>query len=62
MLKRTSFDPAWIMLLAVIATLVTMNFIDDEHARDMLALIVLSACLLLFIASILIHSFSNRIS
>lgn len=62
MLRKISFDPAWIMLLAVIATLVILNFMNDEHARNVLAAMVLAGCFLLFITSVIIHSFANKIS
>jgi len=59
MKRKIRFDPAWTMLLSVIGTLVTMNFIDDQHARNVLAGVVLFGCLLLFCGS-LVRNFEAK--
>lgn len=60
MKRKINFDPAWIMLSLVVITLVVMNFMDDQHSRNLLAGIVLASCFLLFAVSVLTNSFNNN--
>lgn len=53
MKMKIGFDPAWAILLMVVATLITMSFMDDEHSRNVLAGSVLTACFLVFTASVI---------
>jgi uncharacterized membrane protein YdjX (TVP38/TMEM64 family) len=62
MKKKITFNPAWIMLLLVVATLLTMNFMDDEHLRNVIAGAVLAGCFVLFVISVLVRTFSSRIA
>jgi hypothetical protein len=45
----------------VTATLVALNFIDDEQSRNMVAGIILLAVALLFMVSILFRTLTDRI-
>ncbi|MFD2872859.1 hypothetical protein ACFS5N_10300 [Mucilaginibacter ximonensis] len=60
MKKRISFDPAWVILSLVVITLITMNFMDDEHTRNILAATVLTVCLLSIAISIM-RSFGGEV-
>lgn len=60
MKKKITFDPAWVILLLVIGTIVTLNFMDEEHLRNVIAGSVLAGCFLLFATSIVVRSFGNR--
>ena len=62
MKKNFPVDPAWTMLLMVVTTLISMNFMDDEHSRNLLAGCVLVACLILFTVAVLMRGLSNRAS
>lgn len=61
MRKLFRFDLAWVMLFLVVSTLVTLNFMEEEGARNLVAGIVLAACALLFIGAILLRGFIDRI-
>ncbi|NNU33849.1 hypothetical protein HK413_06275 [Mucilaginibacter sp. S1162] len=61
MRKMFRFDLAWVMLFLVVSTLVTLNFMEEEGARNLVAGIVLAACALLFISAVLLRGFIDRI-
>ncbi|WP_214072951.1 hypothetical protein [Mucilaginibacter sp. dw_454] len=60
MKRKISFDPAWTIFLMVAGTLITMNFMDDEHSRNMLAGFVLLGCFLLFTISVSVRILSDK--
>ncbi len=61
MRKTFRFDPAWVMLFLVSSTLIALNFMEEESARNLFAGIVLAACALLFIGAMLLRGFIDRI-
>jgi hypothetical protein len=62
MKRKISFDPAWTIFLLVVGTLITMNFMDDEHTRNMLAAAVLSGCFVVFTISVLIRTSGSKVT
>ncbi|GEM_PF-2113433 len=48
-MKRKSFSTAWAIFIIVAITLVVLNFMGDEQARNVFAGIVLAVCAVLFI-------------
>jgi uncharacterized membrane protein len=61
MKKKFSFDPAWVILLMVVSALITLNFMEDEHAKNLFAGIVLVVCFVLFAGAVLRRTLTDRI-
>jgi uncharacterized membrane protein len=55
------FNPAWVIFFVAMATLVTLNFVEDEQSRNLLAGIILIGILLLFVGAILLRTLTDRI-
>ncbi|MGF7078982.1 hypothetical protein [Mucilaginibacter sp. UYCu711] len=61
MKKMFRFDLAWVILFLVVSTLITLNFMDEEGARNQFAGIVLAVCGVMFVGNMLLRSLTNRI-
>lgn len=61
MRKLLRFDLAWVILFLVVSTLITLNFMEEEGARNLFAGIVLLVCAVIFIAAMLLRSLMDRI-
>jgi hypothetical protein len=61
MKKMFRFDFAWVILFLVIATLLTLNFMEEEGARNLVAGIVLVACVVMFLIAIIARGLNDRI-
>ncbi|MFD2144142.1 hypothetical protein [Mucilaginibacter antarcticus] len=61
MKRKISFDPAWVIFFLVTATLVILNFMEDEHSRNLIAGIILCANVILFLGSVLLRTLTDRI-
>ncbi|MBC7398439.1 MAG: hypothetical protein H7289_00735 [Mucilaginibacter sp.] len=61
MKKMFRFDLAWVILFLVVSTLITLNFMEEESARNLVAGIVLAACAVMFIGAMLLRGLTDRI-
>jgi hypothetical protein len=61
MKKMFRFDLAWVILFLVASTLITLNFMEEEGARNMVAGIVLFVCAVMFVGAILLRGLMDRI-
>jgi membrane-bound ClpP family serine protease len=61
MKRKLSFTTAWAIFILVAITLVVLNFMDDEQARNEFAGIVLAVCAVLFIVAVLLRGLTDRI-
>jgi hypothetical protein len=61
MKKMFRFDLAWVILFLVVSTLITLNFMEEESARNLIAGIVLAACAVMFIGAMLFRGLTDRI-
>ncbi len=61
MKKKLSFTTAWAIFILVAITLVVLNFMDDEQAKNLFAGIVLATCAVLFIGAVLLRGLTDRI-
>jgi uncharacterized membrane protein len=61
MKRKLSFTTAWAIFILVAITLVVLNFMDDDQARNVFAGIVLAVCAVLFIVAVLLRGLTDRI-
>lgn len=61
MKRKLSFAMAWAIFIIVAITLIVLNFMDDDQARNMFAGIVLAVCAVLFIGAVLLRTLTDRI-
>ncbi len=61
MKKKLSFDPAWVIFFMVASTLVVLNFMEDEQARNLIAGIILFTTAIMFLGAVLLRSLTDRI-
>jgi uncharacterized SAM-binding protein YcdF (DUF218 family) len=61
MRKMFRFDLAWVILFLVLSTLITLNFMEEESARNLVAGIVLLACAIMFVGAMLLRGLTDRI-
>jgi uncharacterized SAM-binding protein YcdF (DUF218 family) len=61
MRKMFRFDLAWVILFLVAFTLIALNFMEEEGARNLFAGIVLAVCALMFVGAMLLRGLMDRI-
>ncbi|MDB5001825.1 MAG: hypothetical protein JWQ34_50 [Mucilaginibacter sp.] len=61
MKRKLSFSIAWAIFIIVAITLVVLNFMGDDQARNLFAGIVLAVCAVLFVGAVLLHGLTDRI-
>jgi uncharacterized membrane protein len=61
MKKIFRFDLAWVILFLVASTLITLNFMEEETARNLVAGVVLFACAVIFLIALVARSLTDRI-
>jgi uncharacterized membrane protein YgdD (TMEM256/DUF423 family) len=61
MKRKLSFSIAWAIFIIVAITLVVLNFMGDDQARNLFAGIVLAVCAVLFVGAVLLRGLTDRI-